>query len=521
VSKAALGIEQLMSGRPLQGLGSLVRANLATAPIENYLRGSKVLKESLRPGTQGADMAAIVDGLVKGGGRVRMDDFYKNSAASSFLDALKDGKRAAREMPSLRASATLAGMPIRAAWHGLGAVLQAASYPILEHIVPRQKLGVFADLAQHELSKMPRGASPEMVRSAMAKAWDSVDNRMGQLVYDNLFWHRATKDIAMASVRSVGWNIGTIRELGGGALDAAQVPGKLLRGDGSSAMTHRLAYVAALPAVVALHGAILHYLMTGSAPSSSKDYFYPRTGRTNPDGTDERIQLPSYMKDVFAYAEHPYDTVKHKLHPMIAMLSDMLENEDWHNNEIRNPDDPIVKQLAQEAAFIGEQFKPMGISNAQQAKERRQPFAEQAAAFIGVTPAPRSVTRTPAQSKMSDYLNQSGASHLTPEQQDAQAAKRTLRNDLRAGDQNARAHVGDAIRSGELSVRSGITTLKSGLTSTSDAESFKRLTAEQAVTVWSLGTDDEKRRWKFALIVKIARARQNGQHVDAPHGLIQ
>ena len=521
VSKAALGIEQMMGGRPLQGLGSLARANIATAPIENYLRGSKVLKESLRPGTQGADMAAIVDGLVKGGGRVRMDDFYKNSSAASFFDALKDGKRAAKEMPSLRASATLAGVPIRAAWHGLGAALQAASYPILEHIVPRQKLGVFADLAQHELARLPAGASPDMVRSAMSKAWDSVDNRMGQLVYDNLFWHRATKDIAMASVRSVGWNIGTIRELGGGALDAARVPGKLLRGDGSSAMTHRLAYVAALPAVVALHGAILHYLMNGQGPQTLKDYFYPRTGRTNPDGTSERIQLPSYMKDVFAYAEHPYDTIKHKLHPLIAALSDMLENENYHGDEIRNPDDPIVKQLAQEAEFIAAQFKPMGIQNAQDARSRGQPLAEQAAAFIGVTPAPRSVTRTAAQSKMSDFLNASGPSHLTPEQQDTRDERRTLTSGLRSGDPNARAKVGDAIRSGDLTVKSGIKTLKSGLTSTTDAESFKRLTAQQAVTVWSLGTEDEKRRWKLSLITKIARARQNGQHVDVPPGLIQ
>jgi hypothetical protein len=56
----------------------------------------------------------------------------------------------------------------------------------------------------------------------LGKAWDSVDNRMGQVVYDNLFWRKSIKDIGMASVRSLGWNLGTFRELGGGALDFAK-----------------------------------------------------------------------------------------------------------------------------------------------------------------------------------------------------------------------------------------------------------------------------------------------------------
>jgi hypothetical protein len=59
-------------------------------------------------------------------------------------------------------------------------------------------------------------ATPQQIREAVQRAWDSVDNRMGQLVYDNLFWNRAVKDLAMASVRSVGWNLGSVREMGGG-----------------------------------------------------------------------------------------------------------------------------------------------------------------------------------------------------------------------------------------------------------------------------------------------------------------
>jgi hypothetical protein len=36
-----------------------------------------------------------------------------------------------------------------------------------------------------------------------------------QLRYDNLFWNNALKDLGMASVRALGWNIGTVREMFG------------------------------------------------------------------------------------------------------------------------------------------------------------------------------------------------------------------------------------------------------------------------------------------------------------------
>jgi hypothetical protein len=51
-----------------------------------------------------------------------------------------------------------------------------------------------------------------------------VENRMGQMTYDNLFMNRTAKDLAMLTVRSVGWNIGTLREIGGGIGDVVRQP---------------------------------------------------------------------------------------------------------------------------------------------------------------------------------------------------------------------------------------------------------------------------------------------------------
>ena len=77
----------------------------------------------------------------------------------------------------------------------------------MEEVVPRAKLGVAANMMQYEMGKNPFMDRTEL-RATARKVWDSTDNRLGQMVYDNLFWNKTVKDIALASVRSVGWNLG-------------------------------------------------------------------------------------------------------------------------------------------------------------------------------------------------------------------------------------------------------------------------------------------------------------------------
>ena len=81
-----------------------------------------------------------------------------------------------------------------------------------------------------------------------------------------------------------------------------------------------------------------------------------KTGNTNPDGSAERIALPTYAKDWFAYSKDPIATISHKLHPMWSSLAEMFQNEDFYGTEIRGKDDPIVKQSLDIATHIGKQF---------------------------------------------------------------------------------------------------------------------------------------------------------------------
>ena len=358
ISEVANGLRQGLRG----DFGALAKS-VATAPIapfKYFTEGSKVLREALHPGTMGAPIAEWVERVLKGGGNFRMDEFYRTGGPEAFMKAL-------RQRSVLGAGKSV--LPALAEW---------GSTPVMKWYVPRLKLGAFMSIAKEELARLPQDATPEMENMAMTKAMASVDNRFGQLAYDNLFWHKALKDLSFVAVRSVGWNLGTIREILGGVADAGRLRN-----------TAKASYVVALPVTVGLVGGILHYLMTGEQPQDYKDFYYPRTGNFKEDGSPERVQLPSYMRDVFNYSQEPFKTIANKAHPEIKTILDMLDNKDFQGQEIRNPNDPLVKQVLEEAQFVASQFEPISMRNV----ASEQGPSGQALTALGVTPAPRRVTQ--------------------------------------------------------------------------------------------------------------------------------
>ena len=60
---------------------------------------------------------------------------------------------------------------------------------------------------------------------AARQVWDSIDNRFGEMVQDNLFMNKVIKQAGMLSLRSWSWTIGSGRELVGGARDVLKAIG--------------------------------------------------------------------------------------------------------------------------------------------------------------------------------------------------------------------------------------------------------------------------------------------------------
>jgi hypothetical protein len=482
-SRFALGVQEIGRGQLLEGAKHVSPTNLVTAPVEMFIKGNRLMKGIY---AENPEFAHITDALIKGGGRTKMDVFYKNSSVEQFWKALGEGKYG------------------KAGVEAIPAVIEALAKPVMELWVPRMKLGIFSEMAESQMAVWERAGHkpsvPEM-RAAYGKIWDSIDNRMGQMTYDNLFWNRALKDVGLASVRSLGWNLGTIRELGGGVKDVLDI--KVSRSGGIE-ISPRTAYVVALPAVVALYGAMYQYVKTGQGPQELRDYFFPRTGRNLPDGRDERVSIPSYVKDVYAYAKHPLTTIGHKVHPIISAVAQMLENQDYYGVMIRNPQDPPVKQAQDVMQYIATQFIPFSVRGAQMRGKAGAEPGEQAEAFFGLIPAPKGVTQTKAEELLDEFSRRHmDRGPFTREEQLKRQTKADIRSKYQRGETDA---LRAAIEKSGLQPEE-VRNLIRRASKPALVTRFLPLTPSEAMQVWRIASAQERATLYPVLVRKLSASK--------------
>jgi hypothetical protein len=361
--------------------------------VRQLVRGKKLEAALLDPSKATPELAAMIRAFEASGSRVTMDMMYRSNGMGGFLRAIKGGYLGSSIRDTL--NSTLVKTPVaRQIVQGTKLALrtlETSVEPLMVSFVPRVKMGVFQDMASEFIKSHPHATQEEFV-AGMQKASDSVDNRLGEMVYDNLFWSKTVKDLSFILVRAVGWNLGTQRELGGGLLDAIKATHNVVTLTAPAEVTERMRYSAALPIYVALQGAVWNYLYTGHGPTELLDYFYPKTGRNTPDGLPERVSLPTYVKDVFAYNYDPAGTVLNKLHPLWSSANELLwKNADYWGRPIRDPL-RTTPQPVQLLEYALNQFMPFGFRGIQrQIKEGADPFAIIMNEF-GFVPAPTSIT---------------------------------------------------------------------------------------------------------------------------------
>ena len=281
ISDVAKGISQAVGGKPITALGSIAKA--PAAPVTRYLSGKKGEQIYLgrTPGTP--DLRRLVDLQTAAGGRAvgkgHAPD-YRFTRMGSYWTAFKRGALKAQMAESMK---TARGSPL---WGGpkelvkqVGRVMETVAQPIFEKYIPRVKNGAFYDTMGAWLKENPTATYDQQVAMAR-KIWDSIDNRFGEMVQDNIFWNKTMKQAAQVAMRSYSWNMGTVREIGGGAAGLIKDPKRL-------SIKHpdydpRAAYVLALPIVVGTTSAVYQYLKTGKAPESPEDFVAPRTGGRRP-----------------------------------------------------------------------------------------------------------------------------------------------------------------------------------------------------------------------------------------------
>jgi len=374
ISEVALGFQKAFNNRDFGAAAKhIFRSPVAAA---HYWKLGKMIEAEYLTPSNNLQLASLAKSLEIAGGRIGLDPLYTNNAVEAFHRAVTD--RSLKALP-----------------RAVDALVEKSSNWLMKNMVPRIKIGMFAEMADHRLNElMNAGASRETISTELGKLWDSVDNRAGQLVYDNLFWSKTRKDLGFLVMRSQGWNLGTLRELGGGMVDLGKMFG------GNTRLTERTAYIMAMTATMGSLGAIYHYMETGQAPRKPADYFFP--GKEG-----QKKSFPSYIRDVGALLHALSSPNKlqgvgtiaaHKLNPEWQLLYDLYTNHDFYDTQIYDPGDPATRQVWDVAKYIGKQATPISIQSAMERHRTGESWGSSVGgSLMGITPAPKYIGQSPAE----------------------------------------------------------------------------------------------------------------------------
>jgi RNA polymerase sigma factor (sigma-70 family) len=473
--------------RGTRSFGDLTRTakDYPTAFAKTAITGDKVLNAWRNPdGVIDARIAQVVRATELAGAGFRLERGMKTEQTAKVV------------------SDWFSGNKVRAAMRSPIAFTELLAKPIMEHLVPRQKAGVFAHLAWRIIEQNP-GKAIEDLAPEFRDAWNRVDARLGQVRYDRLFANNTAKNVVQALVRAPGWTGGTIAELGGAFKDSAtflkqwQQTGSLPKD-----VPDRVAYSLSLLVTAAAMNGALTYAFTGTAPQG-KDFLAFRDGGVDEAGNPTRLILPSYLKDIWAYATHPLDTLLHKSHPLLSIFGDLIQNKDYYGVQVRDPEANALTQALQSGLHVVKAFTPFWIRGVTQAKTP----TGKALPLIGVMPAPKSMTATPAQG-LAYELHKRQYEGLTKTR--AEAEKTKLHSELiksaRSGDTLS---VRQAVLDGRIT-RSEAQRLLADARLTPFQSTVHKLPLTQALRVFDKGTDSEKEELRPVLQKRNEESHKRG-----------
>lgn len=485
LGKASSGIGQLEAGAQY-GWGESGPAGLLQADVVKWWNTPmEQLNDSQRQ---------VVQYIIDGGGSPAMSEEYLVRARDGFKKALQDENY------------------IGAAIRGVPKLVEAYQKPVFESYIPALKISSYMNGVQQLLEANPELATDDVARQvAFRKLWQSMDNRFGQMVYSTLFWNPIVKQTMEASFLSLGWNLGFVREFGGGAFDLGKLATKLSVGNAAEAVsnlplgpiaeaagnlaesigqatkddiTQRMLFMLDYNIQAGLVGGLMTYAMTGKLPSTVQDLFFPNTGQTNPDGSPARLNTSFYTREYFALANHwqkqgavggTLATVSNKMNPVLASLAQLYQNKDYYGYQIRDTTSPVATQAGQVLSYLlGNDVSPISITGAQTASKTTGPLGA-LAAFAGFGPAPKYITETPIQSQIYGILDERTGGTKPLESKAQQDAKSNIRTLYLKGDiAGANTALEKAVSDGYIS-QNGVSQFVSSLDLPADVRAFQSL----------------------------------------------
>jgi len=271
--------------------------------------------------------------------------------------------------------------------------------PLFEMYIPRLKIGMFfkeyslalqeraADLARGKVTR------PELARTV----WDFVENRLGEMNFDNLFWDRTFKTSLQLLIRSVTWKLGNIRAFGRAITEQSVEFASAFAEKRAPRLTQEFAWAWGLVATTAAMAATTMYLATGEMPSELIDFVYPKVSK---DG--KRVSLPTYFRDVFSLAHSPIQYVAHSSAGYISRLWEVLQNKNFYGVAIHDPEEGFIGQRVDDLVHMVP--LPFAVSSYERMKAVEEPIGKALMGFFGFTKAPFYIEQSTAEQKATALL---------------------------------------------------------------------------------------------------------------------
>ena len=406
------------------------------------------------------------------------------------------------------------GNKVKAALRSPIALTEISMKPIMEFLVPRQKAGVFAEMAGRIMDQNP-GKTMEELRPQLRQAWNRVDARLGQVRYDRLFINNAAKNVIQGLIRAPGWTGGTISEVGGAPKDVAKFIGEWAKeGKAPKDIPDRVAYVLSLLGTMAVANGLMTYAFTGERPEGM-DWWAFRDGGKDDKGNPTRFLLPSYAKDIFAWYKKGAHTLLAKMHPLVSLAGEIAKNRDYYNNMIYDEEKGIWNQdsALRVGIHILKAYTPFWIRGAGEIAERggglKETLAESPGKLIapqfGVMPATRAYTMTALDEVMSRY-NKTQITR-TPEKAEETKLRRETQALLRQGkEKQAIERLQEAIKSKKVDFDTADKWMEEAEVPAKESQ-FKRLPLEWEAKALLKANPEEYELLLPIMLEKIGRAK--------------
>ena len=477
-TKIGLGLQKIANkGDLIDGMKDI--ATFPVAPGQFTSQGGRAIKYVADPREfiktlegqdfikQFPDAEALVNDAFTGGMKFAIHQDYKTNSFRALQEGIKNKE------------------PWAITMNALPGLNEAVMSPMFEYFIPRLKLGSFLNEMQNAVQvnqgRLDKGqiTRPELARQVV----DSIENRFGEMNFDNLFWDRSFKSAMQIVIRSVTWKVGALKNMAVAVPEQMAEIATAAKNGERPQLKSNFAYLLGVGTLISVASNIIQRSAINEDPKDFKDLIAPRY---NADG--DRIMLNTHLKDWIHMLHNPGQFATSSAAGYIGKFVDLMNNKDFYGTEIIHEDDAPAKKAWEATKFLFP--TPFSLSQYQRVSELDAPDALKLSTVLGATqPAPGYVSKTAAENKASEIM----ASHQSVGARTKEAFDKTkLKNKLRLDYETN--HDQSMI---DQSVNSGDITRKDAHQIVKDASKSKiermttHMTADEVAHVIEKANDDE------------------------------